>query len=112
MNYQKAKILLCLITLTLIASNKTSSQTSCDATIHAIDSTIRELVFQKNKTSGHSDSETPFDTLNLRVLFTFDTYGDFKDIKVKKLQCVKCGDEDKTRINIENLSFVPSVPTV
>ncbi len=112
MNYQKAKIFLCLITLTLIVSNKTYSQTSCDATIHAVDSTIRELVFQQNKTSGLNDSETPTDTLKLKVLFTFDTYGVFKDIKVKKLQCVKCGDEDKKHFRDETLKLILRVKGV
>jgi hypothetical protein len=112
MNTRKAKIFLLSIILTLIAGNKAYCQTSCDITIHAIDSTIRELVLLQNKASGHNDTETPSDTLKLKVLFTFDTYGAFKDIKVKKLQCVKCGDEDKDHFREETVKLILSVKGV
>ncbi|MBK8875141.1 MAG: hypothetical protein IPN13_15005 [Bacteroidetes bacterium] len=112
MDYQKAKILLSLITLILIVSNKAYSQTPCDATIHAVDSTIREIIFQQNKTAGHNDSETPFDTLKLKVRFTFDTYGVFKDIKVKKLHCLKCGDKDKKHFRDEIIKLILGVKGV
>ncbi len=112
MNYQNAKFFLCLITLTFIVSNKTYSQTSCASTIHAIDSTIHELVFQQNNSSGYSDSKMPSDTLKLRVVFTFDTYGVFKNIKVKKTQCAKCGTEDKKHFSEEIGKLILSVKGV
>jgi hypothetical protein len=112
MNYQKAKFILILITMMLIVGKKTYSQSSCDATIHAIDSIFQQFAFQQNKTSGHSDSEIPSDTLKFKVVFTFDTFGVFKNIKVKKLKCVKCKEEDKKYFSDEIVKFILSVKGV